>query len=145
MNATHSRALRTAAGWIGSLAVATHVGAASPIYVVPDVPTHETLGGTDVQYWQLYKYDTLSYTSVFSVPGSPLLADIHRMDAPGSWLFALETPSNLSGSRRRATSSGTTDRPARTLCSSAAQAFRRPSPTVWASTPSTWSAAMPGI
>jgi hypothetical protein len=98
MNATHSRALRTAAGWIGSLAVATHVGAASPIYVVPDVPTHETLGGTDVQYWQLYKYDTLSYTSVFSVPGSPLLADIHRMDAPGSWLFALETPSNLSGS-----------------------------------------------
>jgi hypothetical protein len=71
--------------------------ATPPIYVSPDVPTHETLGGTDVLYWQFYKYDAIAYTSVFAVPGNPLLADIHRLDAPGSWLFALETPSDLAG------------------------------------------------
>lgn len=79
-------------------AIAALYAAPPPIYLVPDVPTRETLGGTDLLGWKPCRFDGLTYTPVFSIPGNPLVADIHRMDAPNSWLFALESPSDLAGS-----------------------------------------------
>src|SRR5713101_5292969 len=60
--------------------------AATPIYVTPDVPTREVLGGSDLLSWIGYMYDGVAYTPAFLVPGNPALADIHRMDKVANWL-----------------------------------------------------------
>lgn len=73
-------------------------GAATPLYVAPDVPTNETLGGTTLLPWQIYRYDALAYAPVLSIPGKPTLADIHGLDKAGDWLFTPEAPSDLGGS-----------------------------------------------
>jgi hypothetical protein len=71
--------------------------AATPVYVTPDVPTRETLGGTDVLPWEIVKYDGLAYTPALFIPGNPAVGDIHRMDKIANWLFVVEAPSDLGG------------------------------------------------
>lgn len=83
---------------MGVLVLAPAVSfAATPVYVSPDVPTLETLGGTNLLSWVAYKYDGVAYAPALTVPGNPRLADIHRMDKSGNFLFALEAPSDLGG------------------------------------------------
>jgi hypothetical protein len=71
--------------------------AATPVYITPDVPTHETLGGTDLLPWQIVKYDGVAYTVALSIPGNPAVGDIHRMDKIANWLFVVEAPNDLAG------------------------------------------------
>jgi len=71
--------------------------AAVPVYITPDVPTHETLGGTDLLPWQIVKYDGLAYTVALTIPGNPTVGDIHRMDTIANWLFIVEAPNDLGG------------------------------------------------
>ncbi len=71
--------------------------AANPVWVTPDVPTAEGLGGTNLLPWEIYRYDGVSYTPVLSVPGNPDLNGIHKLDLPGDWLFSVEAPSDLGG------------------------------------------------
>ncbi len=70
---------------------------ATPVWVTPDVPTTETLNGTTLLPWEIYRYDGASYTLALSVPGTPDLNAIHKMDLPGDWLFSVEAPSTLGG------------------------------------------------
>ncbi len=74
-------------------------GAASPVFVSPDVPTTETASATTILPGQISRYDGTvpSYTLSFTVPGDPAVDAIHRMDAPGDWLFSVEAPSDLAG------------------------------------------------
>ena len=76
-------------------AVVAHAG--TPVWVTPDVPTDETLGGLTLLPWEIYRYDGVAYTLELSVPGSPDLNAIHRLDDAGDWLFSVEAPSNLGG------------------------------------------------
>jgi hypothetical protein len=70
-----------------------------PVWVTPDVPTHETLSGAEVLPWQVFRYGSPpGYLLELSVPGDPKLDAIERMDKPGSWLFSVESPSDLGGS-----------------------------------------------
>lgn len=71
--------------------------AATPVWVTPDVPTTEGLNGTTLLPWEIYRYDGVSYAVALSVPGSPDLDAIHKLDAPGDWLFSVESPSELGG------------------------------------------------
>jgi hypothetical protein len=71
--------------------------AATPVYVTPDVPTLETLGGTNLLPWQIVKYDGLAYTPALLLPGNPTVGDIHRMDKIANWLFVVEVPNDLGG------------------------------------------------
>ena len=72
---------------------------ASPIWIVPDVPTQETASGTQPLPWQIFRYDGAvpTYTLELTVPGNPTLDGIERMDTPGSWLFSLDSASDLGG------------------------------------------------
>ena len=72
---------------------------ATPIWIVPDVPTQETVSGTQPLPWQIFRYDSGPplYTPELTVPGNPTLDGIERMDKPGSWLFSLESASDLGG------------------------------------------------
>jgi hypothetical protein len=72
--------------------------AATPVYITPDVPTFETLGGTNLLPWQIVKYDGLAYAVALTIPGSPAVGDIHRMDKIANWLFVVEVPNDLGGS-----------------------------------------------
>ncbi len=72
--------------------------AATPVYVTPDVPTTENLGGTTLLPWKVYRYDAIGYVPVLTVPGSPTIDAIHKMDSPGDWLLSVEATSNFSGS-----------------------------------------------
>ncbi|UCF68724.1 MAG: hypothetical protein JSV80_05400, partial [Acidobacteriota bacterium] len=79
------------------LAAGSAALAANPVWVTPDVPTAESLGGTNLLPWEIYRYDAVSYTPVLSVPGNPDLNGIHKMDLPGDWLFSVEAPTDLGG------------------------------------------------
>jgi hypothetical protein len=70
---------------------------ATPVWVTPDVPTTEALNGTTLLPWEIYRYDGVAYTPVLSVPGSPDLNAIHKLDTPGDWLFSVEAPTDLGG------------------------------------------------
>jgi len=71
--------------------------AATPIFIVPDVPTTES-GGNTLQTWEIWRYDTPpAYSLVFSVPGSPTLDAIHKLDLAGDWLLSVEAASDLAG------------------------------------------------
>jgi hypothetical protein len=71
--------------------------AATPVYITPDVPTLETLGGTNLLPWQIVKFDGVAYTIALTIPGNPAVGDIHRMDKIANWLFIVEVPNNLGG------------------------------------------------
>ena len=72
---------------------------ATPIWIVPDVPTQETASGTQPLPWRIFRYSSVApfYTPELTVPGNPTLDGIERMDKPGSWLFSLESASDLGG------------------------------------------------
>ena len=73
--------------------------ALSPVYVTPDVPTAIPAGPTLLP-WEIYRYDAAgpTYTLVLTVPGSPTVDAIHKMDALGDWLVSVDAPSDLGGS-----------------------------------------------
>jgi hypothetical protein len=82
------------------LALAVAAGTAhagTPVWVTSDVPTDETVSGSTLLPWEIYKYDGAGYTLELSVPGSPDLNAIHRLDDFGDWLFSVEAPSTLGG------------------------------------------------
>lgn len=83
---------------VAIVAVATLLPAATPIYISADVPTTTPVG--TLQPWQIFRYDLPgpTYTLILSVPGNPQLDGIQKMDAPGDWLFSVESASNLGGS-----------------------------------------------
>ena len=72
--------------------------AATPIFIVPDVPTTES-GGSTLMPWEIWRYQTVGpfYSLVFTVPGSPNLDAIHKMDLAGDWLLSVEAASDLAG------------------------------------------------
>jgi hypothetical protein len=80
---------------IGLGSLAAH--AATPVWITPDVPTDETLSGSSMMPWEIWKYDGASYTLALSVPGNPDLNAIHKLDLAGDWLFSVEAPSDLGG------------------------------------------------
>ncbi len=88
---------RLLSGWI-VLAVAAP-GAASTLYVCPDVPTDETASVTTLLPWEVSKHETAppGYAPVLAIPGRPRLDAIHKMDRAGDWLLSLETASDLGG------------------------------------------------
>jgi hypothetical protein len=71
--------------------------AASPIYVSADVPTDASGSGFLPSQAVLYDGGVPSYTVALTVPGNPQLDAIHKMDGKGSWLFSVESASNLGG------------------------------------------------
>jgi hypothetical protein len=73
--------------------------AASPIYVSADVPTDETASGTTILPSEAVLYDgsVPGYAVALTVPGNPQIDAIHKMDGLGSWLFSLESASDLGG------------------------------------------------
>jgi hypothetical protein len=80
-------------GLAGSLAQA-----ATPLLISSDVPTTESATLTTLLQTQIYRYNTPpAYTLVLTVPGSPKLDGIHKMDAVGNWLFSVEAANNLAG------------------------------------------------
>jgi hypothetical protein len=69
------------------------------LYVVPDVPTDPD--GPFFFPWTVVRHDHLSavpYTLELTLPGNPTIDAMHKQDAPGAWLFAVEAPSDLGGS-----------------------------------------------
>ena len=76
------------------------VHGASPLYVTPDVPTTVTVGGTTLLPWQIFRYDASgpTYTLALTVPGQAEIDAIHKLDAPGAWIFSVRAPSDLGGS-----------------------------------------------
>ena len=80
-------------GLAGSLAQA-----ATPLLISSDVPTTESATLTTLLQTQIYRYNTPpAYTLILTVPGSPKLDGIHKMDAVGNWLFSIEAANNLAG------------------------------------------------
>jgi len=80
-------------GLAGSLARAT-----TPLLISSDVPTTESATLTTLLPTQVFRYATPpSYTLALTVPGSPKLDGIHKMDRFGSWLFSVEAANNLAG------------------------------------------------
>lgn len=79
--------------------VAGAAWAQSPVYVSPDVPTTEGISSTTLLPWQITRYDPAgpTYTLQLTVPGSPQLDAIHKLDAFGDWLFSIESASDLAG------------------------------------------------
>jgi len=64
-----------------------------------DVPTTESSSNTTLSPDQIFQYDgdPPTYTTVLTVPGSPHLAGIFKLDAAGGWLISVEAPSDLGG------------------------------------------------
>ncbi len=89
------RALSIFVVW--SLAI-TFAGAATPLFVTPDVPT-VTSGGVELLPWQIFRYDAAgaNYTLELNVPGTPALDAIHKLDEPGGWLLSVESANDLGG------------------------------------------------
>src|SRR5436190_740941 len=80
-------------GLAGPLARAT-----TPLLISSDVPTTESATLTTLLQTQIFRYDTPpAYTLILTVPGSPKLDGIHKMDAFGNWLFSVEAANNLAG------------------------------------------------
>ncbi len=80
-------------GLAGSLARAT-----TPLLISSDVPTTESATTTTLLHTQIFRYDTPpAYTLLLTVPGSPALDGIHKMDGLGSWLFSVESANDLAG------------------------------------------------
>ena len=80
-------------GLAGSLARAT-----TPLLISSDVPTTETATLTTLLQTQIFRYTTPpAYTLLLTVPGSPKLDGIHKMDRSGSWLFSVEAANDLAG------------------------------------------------
>lgn len=81
------------------VAAAPSPSAASPLHVCPDVPTTETASSTTLLPWTVARYDGSgpAYAVVLTVPGSPTIDGIHKLDAPGSWLFSFEQETDLAG------------------------------------------------
>lgn len=70
----------------------------TPVFITPDVPTTETATSTTLLPWQIFRYDAGPlYTLELTVPGTPHVDAIHKMDDPGDWLISVEAPNNLGG------------------------------------------------
>ncbi|HEX6852223.1 MAG TPA: hypothetical protein VF139_12550 [Candidatus Polarisedimenticolaceae bacterium] len=88
---------------LAALALAVAAGpapyAASPLHVCPDVPTTETASSTTLFPWTVARYDGSgpAYASVLTIPGSPAVDGMHKLDASGSWLFSFEHATDLAG------------------------------------------------
>ena len=82
------------------VACAAAIGAvtAQTIYVSPDVPTDPALGSF-FEPFEVLEQDTgaIAASPVLSLPGSPVIDGLHRMDKLDNWLVSLETPSDLGG------------------------------------------------
>ena len=90
---------RVLVGLLLIVAAVAAAHAASPLYVCPDVPTDETASGTTLLPWKIARYDggVPAYGNVLGIPGDPNVDAIHKLDAPASWLFSVEVPSDLGG------------------------------------------------
>jgi hypothetical protein len=85
-----------------SVAVAAIVvtRAAPPVVIVPEVPTDDPGGGgTTFLPADFVEFVGGLYTPapILTIPGSPAIDAIERMDAPGNWLFSVEAASGLGG------------------------------------------------
>ena len=80
-------------------AAASAVEATTPLYVSPDVPTNPTPGFATLFPWQVTRYTAgpASYTGLVTIPGTPALDGLHKLDKPGAWLFSMESASDLGG------------------------------------------------
>ncbi len=65
------------------------------IFVSPDVPTNPD--GTFFLPWEILRHDLALYNLEFTVPGNPAVNAIHKLDLIDSWIFSIETPSDLAG------------------------------------------------
>lgn len=80
------------------LGLAAPFAHAAPLLISADVPTTETASTTTLREFQAYRFASpASYTLLLTVPGNPTLDGIHKMDKPQSWLFSVESPSDLAG------------------------------------------------
>ena len=87
---------RTMSSLILMLAVGT-VAAQPTVYVSPDVPT--TPDGATYLPWEVIKHDPggAPYSLEFVLLGRPAIDALHKMDAPGNWLFSFDAPTDLGG------------------------------------------------
>jgi len=71
---------------------------AASIYYAPVAPTDPGIGAFQLP-WQVYRQDAMGYGVMpeLDLPGHPAIDALHRMDAPGRWLFSLAEPSDLGG------------------------------------------------
>src|SRR5262245_15879386 len=78
-------------------AAASAAQAATPLYVVPDVPTNPTPGFPTLFPWRVVRYTTgpTASAGLGTIPGTPALDGLHKLDKPGAWLFSLESSSDL--------------------------------------------------
>lgn len=92
--------MKTLTMFLVMLAAATSLAhGATPLFVTADVPTTETIGGTTLLPWQIFRYDAAgpTYTLMLTVPGQPHIDAIHKLDTAGAWLFSVREPGNLGG------------------------------------------------
>ena len=87
---------RTMSLMILMLAAGT-VAAQPTIYVAPDVPT--TPDGATYLPWEVVKHDPggAPYSLELFLTGRPAIDALHKMDAPGNWLFSFDAPTDLGG------------------------------------------------
>ncbi len=80
-------------GAAGSLAFG-----ADPVFVSPDVPT-TTTSGSNLLPNHIVRYVAAGplWLLELNVPGAPNVDAVHKMDAPGDWLFSIEAPNDLAG------------------------------------------------
>ena len=91
------RKLLTALAVVATTIVVTR---AAPIVIVPEVPTDDPGGGgTTFLPADFIQFTGLIYTPfpILTIPGSPMVDAIERMDKPGNWLFSIESASDLGG------------------------------------------------
>lgn len=73
--------------------------AQATLYVSPDVPADPD-GPATYLPWQVVAHDHASpvpYALELTLPGSPAIDAIEKMDLKGNWLFSLEAPNDLGG------------------------------------------------
>jgi len=84
---------------LGSAVTICH--AQPTIYVSPDVPTDPDPGPPPTYLpWDVIEHahaSAVPYTLHLTVPGTPAVDALHKMDTPGDWLFSIEAPDDLGG------------------------------------------------
>ena len=79
------------------LTVTSVVWAAKPVFITPDVPTDESLGGTTILPDEVLKYTGVSFLlqGLGVLPANTHLDGIHKLDKLGDWLFSVESATDF--------------------------------------------------
>jgi hypothetical protein len=94
--------MRTLLTAFAVVAAAIGVARAAPpaVAFTPEVPTDDPGGGgTTFTPADVILFSAGAYTPapLFTIPGSPAVDALEKMDKPGSWLFSVEVPNDLGG------------------------------------------------